>query len=107
MRILLDEQTPSGRRSAAVIRLREQAGLAPGYKALAEILKQRVQEQMAKLGVIDPLRTQIETELGGKELQLYRGHRSPAEKIEPDRVAAGAPTAETRERQRPRSGSTS
>jgi hypothetical protein len=64
LRILLDEQTPSYRRSAAVIRLREYAGLAPGYKALAEILKQRVEEQMAKPGVIYPFRTQIETELG-------------------------------------------
>ena len=64
LRILLDEQTPSERRSAAVIRLREYAGLAPGYKALTEILKRRVREQMAKPGVTYPLRTEIETELG-------------------------------------------
>jgi hypothetical protein len=64
LRILLDEQTPSERRPAAVVRLREYAGLAPGYKALAEILEQRVQEQMAKPGVIYPVRTEIETELG-------------------------------------------
>ena len=64
LRILLDEQTPAERRSAAVIRLREYAGLAPGYKALTEILKRRVREQMAKPGVTYPLRTEIETELG-------------------------------------------
>ena len=38
-------------------------GLEPGYKPLAEILKQRVMEQMAKPGVVYPARTEIETEL--------------------------------------------
>ncbi len=63
LRILLDEQTPGERRPAAVIRLREYAGMEPGYTALATILKQRVVEQMAKPGVIYPARVQIETEL--------------------------------------------
>ena len=63
LRILLDEQTPSDRRPAAVIRIREYAGLEPGYTALTEILKQRVNEQMAKPGVIYPARTEIETEM--------------------------------------------
>ena len=60
---LLDEQTPSERRAAAVVRIRKYAGLEPGYKPLAEILKQRVIEQMAKPGVVYPARTEIETEL--------------------------------------------
>jgi len=64
LRILLDEQTPSERRPAAVVRIRKYAGLEPGYKPLTEILKQRVMEQMAKPGVIYPSRTEIETELG-------------------------------------------
>lgn len=64
LRILLDEQTPSERRPAAVTRIREYAGLEPGYKPLAEIFKQRITEQMAKPGVIYPARTEIETELG-------------------------------------------
>ena len=38
-------------------------GMEPGYKPLAEILKQRVMEQMAKPGVVYPARTEIETEL--------------------------------------------
>src|ERR1700689_3060337 len=38
---LLDEQTPAERRPAAVIRIREDAGLESGYKPLTEILKQR------------------------------------------------------------------
>ncbi len=63
LRILLDEQTAAERRPAAVVRIRKYAGLEPGYKALADILKQRVVEQMAKPGVLYPSRTEIETEL--------------------------------------------
>jgi len=61
---LLDEQTPSERRPAAVVRMREYAGLEPGYKPLTDILRQRVSEQAAKPGVIYPAKTEIETELG-------------------------------------------
>lgn len=61
---LLDEQTPAERRPAAVIRIREYAGLESGCKPLTEILKERVREQMAKPGVVYPARTEIETELG-------------------------------------------
>jgi uncharacterized protein (DUF885 family) len=64
LRILLDEQTPAERRAAAVIRIREYAGLEGGYKPLTEILKQRVTEQMAKAGVVYPARVEIETEMG-------------------------------------------
>jgi hypothetical protein len=61
---LLDEQTPSERRPAAIVRLREYAGLDSNYKSITEILKQRAMEQMAKPGVIYPARVEIETELG-------------------------------------------
>jgi len=64
LRILLDAQTPAERRPAAVARLRAYAGLEPGYKPIAEIMKQRVIEQMAKPDVIYPPRVEIETELG-------------------------------------------
>ncbi len=63
LQVLLDEQTPSERRPAAVVRIREYAGLDPAYTALTEILKQRVTEQMAKPGVIYPARVEIETEM--------------------------------------------
>ena len=63
LRILLDEQTPAGRRAAAAVRIRKYAGIEPGYAPLAEILKQRVIEQMAKPGVVYPARTEVETEL--------------------------------------------
>jgi uncharacterized protein (DUF885 family) len=64
LRILLDEQTPAERRPAAVVRMRRYAGLDPKFKALTEILKQRVTEQMAKPGVIYPAKVEIETEMG-------------------------------------------
>ncbi|MGH9528819.1 MAG: DUF885 domain-containing protein [Terriglobales bacterium] len=63
LRILLDEQTPSGRRPAAVVRIREYAGLEPRYEPLTEILKHRTMEQMAKPGIIYPARLEIQTEL--------------------------------------------
>ena len=63
LQVLLDEQTPSERRPAAVVRIREYAGLEPGYTALTEILKQRVTQQIAKPGVIYPARVEIETEM--------------------------------------------
>jgi uncharacterized protein (DUF885 family) len=63
LQVLLDEQTPSERRPAAVVRIREYAGLDPAYAALTEILKQRITEQMAKPGVIYPARVEIETEM--------------------------------------------
>jgi uncharacterized protein (DUF885 family) len=63
LRVLLDEQTPSERRPAAVARIRKYAGLEAGYQPLTEILKQRVMEQMAKPGVVYPAHTEIETEL--------------------------------------------
>ncbi len=64
VQMLLDEQTPAERRPAAVVRLREYAGIEPGYPPITQILKQRVTEQMAKPGAVYPARTEIETELG-------------------------------------------
>jgi uncharacterized protein (DUF885 family) len=63
LHILLDEQTPNDRRPAAVVRLREYAGMEDGYQPIAEIMKARIQEQMAKPGVTYPSRTEIEIEL--------------------------------------------
>ena len=63
LQVLLDEQTPADRRPAAVVRIREYAGLDPGYTALTEILKQRITEQMAKPGMIYPAKMEIETEM--------------------------------------------
>ncbi len=70
LRILLDEQTPNERRPAAVVRIREYAGLETDYTALTEILKQRVIEQMAKPGVIYPAKVEIETEMSRNSAYL-------------------------------------
>src|ERR1017187_9081747 len=64
LRTLLDDQVPAERRPAAVIRLRKYAGVEPGFKPFADLLKQRVMEQMAKPGVVYPSVGEIETELG-------------------------------------------
>ncbi len=64
LRTLLDDQVPAERRPAAVIRLRKYAGVEPGFKPFAEVLKQRVMEQMAKPGVVYPSAGEMETELG-------------------------------------------
>ena len=45
------------------MRIREYAGMEPGYTAITEILKQRVTEQMAKPGIIYPAKVEIETEM--------------------------------------------
>ncbi|HXJ16109.1 MAG TPA: DUF885 domain-containing protein [Candidatus Polarisedimenticolia bacterium] len=92
VRTLLDEQTPSQRRLAAVSRLRKYAGLEPGYKPIADILKQRVMQQMAKPGMTYPTRVEIETELGRNSSYLdgiatllskyqLKGWQEPYEKL--------------------------
>jgi uncharacterized protein (DUF885 family) len=63
LRGLLDDQVAPERRKAALVRLREYAGLEPGYQPLTEILKQRAEEQMAKPDMVFPAKLKIETEL--------------------------------------------
>ncbi len=63
LRMLLDEQTAAERRAAAVVRIREYAGVERGYAALTEILKKRTQDQMARAGALYPARVEIETEM--------------------------------------------
>jgi uncharacterized protein (DUF885 family) len=64
LQTLLDDQVSAERRPAAVIRLRKYAGVEPGYKPFADVLKQRMVEQMAKPGVVYPSSVEMETELG-------------------------------------------
>ena len=86
LRVLLDEQTPSERRPAAVVRIRKYAGLEAGYKSLTEILKQRVMEQMAKPGVVYPARIEIETELA-RNTNYMEGIATLLREIPTDRLA--------------------
>lgn len=64
LRTLLDDQVAAERRPAAVIRLRKYAGVEPGFTPFADVLKQRMVEQMAKPGVVYPSAGEMETELG-------------------------------------------
>jgi uncharacterized protein (DUF885 family) len=64
LQTLLDDQVAEERRPAAVIRLRKYAGAEPGFKPFADVLKQRMVEQMAKPGVVYPSAGEMETELG-------------------------------------------
>ena len=61
---LLDGQVAAERRPAAVVRLRKYAGVEPGFKPFADVLKQRMMEQMAKPGVVYPSIDEMEAELG-------------------------------------------
>jgi hypothetical protein len=63
VRSLLDDQVAAERRKAAVLRLRKYAGLEPGYRPIAEILKERTQEQIAKSGTTYPAKVEVETSL--------------------------------------------
>jgi hypothetical protein len=61
---LLDDQVAPARRPAALVRLREYAGAADGYRPYTDLLEERALEQMKRPGVIYPSKSQIETELG-------------------------------------------
>ncbi|AYL94188.1 DUF885 domain-containing protein [Mucilaginibacter celer] len=60
---LLDDQTPEARRQSAVMRMRKYAGLEKGYKPLADIYKERVQQQMAGKNMIYPSKQRMGTDL--------------------------------------------
>ena len=70
MRTLLDDQVAPERRKAAVVRLRKYAGIEPGYKPLADLLKERVEIQIAKPKMIYPAKTSVETNLSRNALYV-------------------------------------
>jgi hypothetical protein len=63
LQVLLDDQTPEKRRAAAVIRLQKYTGMAPGYKPLTSILKERVLQQMKGASMIYPSKQEMEVTL--------------------------------------------
>lgn len=64
LRVLLDDQVAPDRRKAALVRLREYAGLDPGYsKPFTEILERRAEGRMARPDMTFPAKVEIETEL--------------------------------------------
>ena len=70
IRSLLGEQVAAERHKAAALRVRKYAGLEPGYRPLTEILKERMQFQMAKSGMIFPAKIAIETALSRNALYI-------------------------------------
>jgi uncharacterized protein (DUF885 family) len=64
LKTLLDDQVADARRPAAVVRLRKYAGVESGFKPFADVLKERMIEQIAKPGVVYPSAGEMETELG-------------------------------------------
>lgn len=60
IKVLLDDQTPTERHSASVIRLLKYAGLQNGYQPLTTILQERTVEQMKKQDIIYPSRQEME-----------------------------------------------
>lgn len=63
LQTLLDDQTPTERHAAAVIRLQKYAGLAKGFKPLTAILKERVENQMKGKNMIYPSKQEMEVNL--------------------------------------------
>lgn len=63
IKVLLDDQTPVERRSAAAIRLNKYAGLQNGFIPLTSILQERTINQMKKPGMIYPSRQEMEVVL--------------------------------------------
>jgi hypothetical protein len=63
LRVLLDDQVAPERRKAAVVRLRKYAGMEQGYTPIADILKARTTEQMAKPDMVYPAKARVETGL--------------------------------------------
>jgi uncharacterized protein DUF885 len=64
LRVLLDDQVAPARRPAALVRLRKYSGSDPGSKPYAELVKQRVLEQIAIKDAIYPSKDEITTEIG-------------------------------------------
>jgi Bacterial protein of unknown function (DUF885) len=60
LEVLLDDQNPATRHTAAIIRLRKYAGLVPGFKPITIILQERAQRQMRGENMIYPTREEIE-----------------------------------------------
>ncbi|WP_183561418.1 DUF885 domain-containing protein [Mucilaginibacter sp. SP1R1] len=63
LEVLLDDQTPPERRSAAVARIIKYAGLAKGYRPFTTILQERVAQQIAGKNMIYPSKQQMEVDL--------------------------------------------
>jgi uncharacterized protein (DUF885 family) len=58
-RSLLDEQTPSERRQAALQRLRRYAGMEPDSQPIAQLAEQRIRERFGRSGLAGPFQGEV------------------------------------------------
>ncbi len=70
VRALLTEQVARERHPAAAIRLRRYAGLEEGYTPIAVLAEARVREQLGTIGLLYPLRDELEQQLANSSLYL-------------------------------------
>ena len=70
IQFLLDDQIPEERRGAALVRLKKYAGMAPGYRPIAHLAKERVEEQLAKKGLLWPIKSELEQYFGNSSRYL-------------------------------------
>lgn len=70
VRALLTDQVAAERRPAAAVRLRRYAGLEEGYAPIAAQAEARVREQLGTLGLLYPLRDELEQQLANSSLYL-------------------------------------
>ena len=81
LRTLLDDQIPSERRPAALIRLRKYAGMEDGYTPLAELARDRIREKLANPDLLGPVRAEVEKDLATGE-PIVKGIAELFEKYE-------------------------
>lgn len=70
VRALLDEQVEQERHAAAAVRLRRYAGLEEGYTSIATLAEARIREQLGTIGLLYPVRDELEQQLANSALYL-------------------------------------
>jgi len=70
VRGLLNEQVATERQPAAAARLQRYAGLEEGYTPISVLAEARVREQLATIGLLFPLRDELEQQLANSTLYL-------------------------------------
>jgi len=70
VRALLTDQVAKERHPAAAVRLRRYAGLEEGYTPIAVLAEARVREQLGTIGLLFPLRDELEQQLANSSLYL-------------------------------------
>lgn len=70
VRALLTDQVAKERHPAAAVRLRRYAGLEEGYAPIAVQAEARIREQLGSIGLLYPLRDELEQQLANSTLYL-------------------------------------